>query len=172
MKDDKKGVSGSLSSPSNEGRSSKYLYKQSTLQTEGNSSTNLKKKGMHIKLTSIASDVKDSVNTDSDHQGGEDGVSTPPSRFSPHYKVSSHERTDSNLLQIGSGEYEELFEGCDSENTRPNKKKRKSKNSVLSMRSESMSELMKQRNGTEKVKNLINIRRIEGSKTIDPIILS
>ena len=60
--DDKNSVSGSSR---HEIRTSKVMYKQSALATEGN--RDLKKRGMHIKLSSIASDVKDCVNLDSDH---------------------------------------------------------------------------------------------------------
>lgn len=43
---------------------SRFLYKHSTLQTEGN----LKKRGLHIKLSSLSSEVKDSIGYESKTQ--------------------------------------------------------------------------------------------------------
>ena len=146
--DDKNSVSGSSRQ---EIRTSKVMYKQSVLATEGN--RDLKKRGMHIKLSSIASEVKDSVNPDSDHNVEVLHNKTTQGKF---IQSSGHERSESQLLQIGSTEYGEMFEGIGmdlgvgvSEDGEVRHNKRNSKNSVLSMRTESMTGLMKNRgNGT------------------------
>ena len=70
---------------------SKFLYKRSTLQTEGGN--NLKKRGLNVKLSSLSSEVKDQVSFDGASQ------KDVPSNFINHQCEATY--TDS----IKSDEY-------------------------------------------------------------------
>lgn len=75
---------------------SKFIYKRSTLQTEGN----LKKKGAHAKLSSIASEIKEissmsnTTNLEMTHTSN------------PDYMKNQE---NNGLLDVDQKEYSELF---------------------------------------------------------------
>lgn len=98
--EEKNSISGERFVPKDSGR---FLYKRSTLQTEGNF-THLKKKGMHVKLSSLSSDVKDPS-----FDGG--SMTMDANADGKNFETLNGQQNEGVFLRIGQNEYSDLFEG-------------------------------------------------------------